>query len=282
MKTGGGGGTSKLVRKKDAKPARGISSASAGSVDANKRRKTTRGGLLKAAPNGTVPGYTEKEEGKFTGGFHFFQMADTQLGLSESLGPKHIPPEKLWKMELDMVTSAVKSINRLKPAFVVLCGDMVDAWPSEKNSTISSADEHAPPAGTGDEDGHDEESRNSRKRRFQTATLKEALGKIDQQIPLVCTCGNHDMGNRPNFHSVKQYREEWGYDFYSFWVKGVYCLVLNSQLIKDSTLVPEERKKHEFWFAKEIAGLRRVTVEQAAGKAAEADGGFCLLSLPPT
>lgn len=67
MKTGGGGGTSKLVRKKDAKPARGISSASAGSVEANKRRKATRGGLLKAAPNGTVPGYTEKEEGKFTG-----------------------------------------------------------------------------------------------------------------------------------------------------------------------------------------------------------------------
>ncbi|KAL0179651.1 hypothetical protein M9458_025093, partial [Cirrhinus mrigala] len=75
--------------------------------------------------------------------------------------------------------------------------------------------------------------------------LKEALRGTDPNIPLVFVSGNHDLGNTPTPETVEQFCRDWGDDYFSFWVGGVLCLVLNSQFFFDSSGCPELMEAHE-------------------------------------
>lgn len=52
----------------------------------------------------------------------------------------------------------------------------------------------------------------------QERDLKAALKGTDPSIPLVFVSGNHDLGNTPTPSSVEQYCNNWGDDYFSFWV----------------------------------------------------------------
>ncbi|CAD7937429.1 unnamed protein product [Amoebophrya sp. A25] len=265
-----------------------------------------RGGLLRATASGKVPGFSEAEEGQWKGPFFFVQMADTQLGMTDTLAPKKLVAEgynrkQLFEAELDMLRCAVKTINRIQPAFVLLCGDIVNAYPSSalpphllkptpsipssappptsifsSSSTkdrkqemekavreaekaalaVSSPSSTKSAAAVASNSTRDSStSMNAiiegarKKRQEQIDACQEVMTEIDSRIPLLCCCGNHDMGDRPNFTSVKEYRKTWGHDYFSFWVKGVYCLVLNSQLFKTPELIQNEKKKQDKWLA---------------------------------
>ena len=54
-----------------------------------------------------------------------------------------------------------------KPKFFVICGDLVDAMPSEVEL-----------------------------RKKQVYDLKFVLRELDPEIKLVCVCGNHDVGDK--------------------------------------------------------------------------------------
>jgi len=183
-------------------------------------------GLIKANGSGEIPGLTQKEQGEWTGPFFFIQMADTQYGITDTLQPKDkngkptYSAKEIVEVERGMMLKAVDVINRLKPAFVVLCGDMIDAYP---------------------------ETSDKAKLDSQLQTVQSCLHKVDTSIPLVCCCGNHDMGNRPNFHTIKWYRSIWGHDYFSFWFKGVACVVLNSQLYKNPDDCKEYAEEQEEW-----------------------------------
>lgn len=155
--------------------------------------------------------------------FFFMQLADTQLGFEKTWDDTDNPSIDGWTNEVDLMRRAVGEINRLRPAFAIICGDLVDALPgsAQRGGQISS---------------------------FKTVALE-----VDPSIPLVCVCGNHDVGNRPNAASIEAYSRDFGDDYFSFWVSGVKCIVVNSQLWKDASDAEEASAEQDQWLARELA-----------------------------
>ena len=72
---------------------------------------------------------------------------------------------------MELCKKSVEILNNMqpRPSFFVVCGDLVDAF-GDKFPEI---------------------------RARQEADLKEVYRKLDPAIPMVCVCGNHDVGNSP-------------------------------------------------------------------------------------
>ncbi|KAA0191044.1 hypothetical protein HAZT_HAZT012126 [Hyalella azteca] len=171
--------------------------------------------------------FNRKVEEKWQGDFTFVQAADTQFGMQESYIEKKTrpgwEPEKQWSRQL------VQQVNQMRPRprFLVICGDLLDAWPETQAET---------------RDGQEKDF----KKIFSTL-----------QVPCVCVCGNHDIGNQPSMESVSKYRSSFGDDYFSFWCGGVYFLVINSQYYEDSTRVPQLAQDQEDWLEGQLMKIRR-------------------------
>eukprot|EP00038_Savillea_parva_P001720 m.106763 g.106763 ORF g.106763 m.106763 type:complete len:583 (-) comp10599_c5_seq1:630-2378(-) len=158
--------------------------------------------------------------------FTFVQMADTQLGLAELFGKVNgIDGVTGWSLEKEMMELAVAHINRIKPAFAIVCGDLVNESPFGDDA----------------------------KRKAQISDFNAVLSKIDPTVPLICVCGNHDVGNIPNRESIDKYKADFGDDYFSFWCKGVKCIVVNSQLWKDASAAPQLALEHAAWLSRQLA-----------------------------
>ena len=109
-----------------------------------------------------------------------------------------------------MARKTVAAVNKMSPApkFVTMCGDLINSFPEEDGS-------------------------NDDVRARQTADLKSALKDLRKDVPFVCVCGNHDIGNTPTPNTIKEWRRTWGPDYRSFEVNGCRMIVINSQLFKD-------------------------------------------------
>jgi len=133
---------------------------------------------------------------------------------------------------VELCKKSVDILNSLqpRPAFFVVCGDLVDAF-GEKYPEI---------------------------RARQEEDLKKVYSRLDPGIPMVCVCGNHDVGNSPTTQSIQRYKDSFGDDYFSFYHRGVAFIVLNSQFYEDSSQVPEEYLAHEAWLEEElrVAGER--------------------------
>ena len=151
----------------------------------------------------------------------FIQMSDPQFGMyTENKGFEH---------ETANFEFAVATANRLKPAFVVLTGDLVNA--------------------AGDA--------------AQIAEFKRVAARLGPNIRLFLMPGNHDVGNEPTRESLAKYREQFGPDYYTFRMGDITGIVLNSSLEKDPHNVPEEAAKMEAWFRSELVKAQpRVIVFQ--------------------
>lgn len=174
------------------------------------------------AQNRSFEGLGQDQEGRWREPFFFMQMADTQYGMFTG--------DKGFEKERELVTKAVAHINRLKPRFVIVCGDLTNATP--KHDRYAS----------------------------QVQQFKRDFSQVSPEIPLVCVCGNHDIGNRPNPSSIASYSEHFGDDYFGFWVGGVRSLVLNSSVIKDPTESKDVLERQDKW-------LRRMLVEARQAEA---------------
>jgi len=92
----------------------------------------------------------------------------------------------------------------------------------------------------------------------QIKLFKELWGKVDPDIPLLCTCGNHDTGNVPNSFTLRKYNKNYGDDYYSFWAGGCKMIVLNSPLILHPEEALKESKDQSEWLDKELESLKAV------------------------
>jgi len=142
-------------------------------------------------------GLTDNEESEWKGPFFFVQFADTQFGFMNE--------NDSWDEELKLAQQSVKEINRLKPRFAIICGDLVHKYP-EANPT-------------------------SDIRSRQVTDFKNTFSQIHHSIPLLCVCGNHDVGNKPDKSSIEIYKTDFGDDYFSFWVGGVFGVAINSNLL---------------------------------------------------
>ena len=48
----------------------------------------------------------------------------------------------------------------------------------------------------------------------QARDWKAAADGLDASIPMVCVCGNHDVGNRPNSATISAFRDRFGDDYF--------------------------------------------------------------------
>ncbi|XP_075292813.1 serine/threonine-protein phosphatase CPPED1 isoform X3 [Opisthocomus hoazin] len=130
-----------------------------------------------------------------------------------------------WGEEIKLAEQAVQAVNKLnpKPKFFVLCGDLIHGMPGTPW------------------------------RKDQEQDLKNVLKNTDQDIPLVFVSGNHDIGNTPTRETIDNYCKNWGDDYFSFWVGGVFFIVLNSQLYFDSSKCPELKQAQDVWLNEQLA-----------------------------
>lgn len=155
--------------------------------------------------------------------FFFIQMADPQFGMFafiSGLTDEEVEERKQrgidvmkaprkfagFEDETRLYTRAIESANRLKPAFVVMCGDM----------THNSDDE------------------------AQLAEIMRITNTLDHDIPMHWVAGNHDVGDAPTHESLALYRSRFGKDNYSFDHAGSHFVVINSGICFDPTQVPDE------------------------------------------
>jgi len=155
----------------------------------------------------------------------FIQMSDPQFGMYTK--------DADFVHETANFEFAIATANRLKPAFVVVTGDLT-------NSPANSA---------------------------QAAEYKRISAKLAPSIKLYSVPGNHDVGNEPTKQSLATYRERYGADYYGFRSGDIYGIVLNSNLEKGAENVPDEAAKMESWFRSELekakqSGARHTVVFQ--------------------
>ncbi|XP_056285728.1 serine/threonine-protein phosphatase CPPED1 isoform X1 [Pseudoliparis swirei] len=182
--------------------------------------------LFLRAKHRTFSGLSEDAEREWTGPFCFILAADPQLGLMKAWrdGDCEGGGDE-WAEEMELTKRAVEAVNRLRPRprFMLLCGDLVHAMPDTPF------------------------------REGQERDLKAALKGTDPSIPLVFVSGNHDLGNTPTPRTLEQYCSAWGNDYFSFWVGGVFCLVLNSQLFYDASACPQPKEAQDAWLEEQLS-----------------------------
>lgn len=154
---------------------------------------------------------------RWDGPFHFIQAADSQFGMIDSFIHKRTEPG--WKEEIELCENLVATCNQMepKPKFMIICGDLVDCWPS------------------------------SNIRLQQVADFKRIFAKLDPQIPLVCVCGNHDIGDQPTIEGVQEYRATFGDDYFYFTKNEVLFIVINSQFYQHREFVKDYAKEQDDW-----------------------------------
>src|SRR5689334_9699417 len=146
--------------------------------------------------------------------FFFIQMSDPQFGMFTANGE--------FSRETANFTRAIEAANRLRPAFVVVTGDLT-------NRQGDSA---------------------------QIAEYRRIASKLDRSIPLYNVPGNHDVALPLSSQSVRSYRAIYGADYYTFDHNGVRGVVINSSLFKEPNLAPDDAAAQERWLVKTIADAR--------------------------
>jgi D-aminopeptidase len=150
----------------------------------------------------------------------FIQMSDPQFGMYST--------NQGFEQETVNFEFAIASANRLKPAFVVVTGDLV-------NKAGDAA---------------------------QIAEYKRIAAKLDRSIPLYSVPGNHDEGNEPTAESLAAYREKFGPGYYTFRSHDMAGFVLDGNLLKAPQHVPDEARKQEKWLRQELERAKREGVRQ--------------------
>lgn len=138
--------------------------------------------------------------------FFFVQITDPQLGFKEKNG---------MEKGVALLTETVEAINRIKPDFVVVTGDMT----------------------------------NNRFNPEQWEAYSRLIGQIDKSIPVYHVPGNHDLKPREE-GDLEHYIERFGYDRFSFRHKGCAFIGINTCFLKDNCF--EQEKEHCKWLLKEL------------------------------
>lgn len=147
--------------------------------------------------------------------FFFVQLSDPQFGMYTGNGS--------FLQETANLELAVATANRLRPAFVIVTGDLVNE------------------AGNKD----------------QIKEYLRVMSKLDRDIPLYNVPGNHDVGNEPTPASIAAWRKRFGPDHYSFRSGDLLGIVLNSSLISAPDKATELYEEQERWLRKELEKARR-------------------------
>lgn len=170
--------------------------------------------------------------------FFFIQLSDPQFGLfaalsgvedayieeklKQRLRVRKAPKIRGFADETRLYRKAIDAANRLRPDFVVVCGDM-----------------------TQDSDDI-----------FQLNELMTITAELDEEIPMRWVAGNHDVGNDLTPESLALYRGRFGKDNYAFDHKGSRFIALNSNVGYDPSKVSGEWERQVEFLEQTLDGPR--------------------------
>jgi 3',5'-cyclic AMP phosphodiesterase CpdA len=146
--------------------------------------------------------------------FFFIQLSDPQLGMFTN--------NRDFTQDAVNFEFAVAAVNRLKPAFVVITGDLV-------NKPGDAA---------------------------QITEYRRIVGKISPAIPVYNIAGNHDVENVPNPASLAAYEKVFGPDRFTFRHGGIVGIVLNSSVIHSPQESAVQLAAQDAWLRTELAKAR--------------------------
>lgn len=144
--------------------------------------------------------------------FFFIQLSDPQFGFMDS--------NRSITGEIEAMNKAVKIINRLKPAFIVVTGDLVNDSKDEK----------------------------------QIKAYQQIIARVDPSIPVYAVPGNHDIGMLDS-SNIEAYRKHFCNTCFSFRYKNCAFIGLHSNVMKNED---KEREEAQYkWLEKELKKAKR-------------------------
>lgn len=157
--------------------------------------------------------------------FFFMQLTDPQFGMYANNAD--------FDREATNLELAVAAANRLKPAFVIVTGDLL-------NKPGDAA---------------------------QATAYLQITAKLAPSIRLYHVPGNHDVGNDPTPESIAAYTARFGATHYHFRVGNLLGLVWDTTLLRASQGAPQAAAEQEAWLTKELEqvrpeGLRHIVIFQ--------------------
>ncbi|MEO8482583.1 MAG: metallophosphoesterase [Acidobacteriota bacterium] len=157
--------------------------------------------------------------------YFFIQISDPQFGMFTA--------DEDVAQEIANFSFAIANINRLKPAFVVITGDLV-------NKAGDAA---------------------------QMAAYARLRKTIAKDIPVYEMPGNHDVENTPTPETVAAYRRAHGRDYYTFTYSNLLGIVLDSTLIHTPDKASADAGIQRVWLEGELkrakaSGARHIVVFQ--------------------
>jgi 3',5'-cyclic AMP phosphodiesterase CpdA len=147
--------------------------------------------------------------------FFFIQLTDPQFGMSAD--------NQDFAQETANFEFAVATVNRLRPAFVVITGDLV-------NKPGDAA---------------------------QIAEYQRILRKLNPAIPVHNVAGNHDLENVPTPARIAAYTNQFGPDHYIFRQGEFVGVVLDSVVIHSPQHTTNQLAAQERWLRTELERARR-------------------------
>ncbi len=147
--------------------------------------------------------------------FFFIQASDSQFGYFARNNAD-------FRQETVNFEFLIATANRLRPAFVVVTGDLVNRA------------------------SHPE----------QVAEYLRIAAKLDKSIPLHSIPGNHDIGDVVAPDHLAAYRKSFGPDYYTVRHGGAAFFMLNSCVFSNPQRVPGEAERQEAWLREELEKAR--------------------------
>lgn len=147
--------------------------------------------------------------------FFFVQITDPQFGMTDG--------DKSFTAETELYTKAIESINKLKPPFVIITGDLV----------------------------------NNRNNTAQVAEFKRITALLDPKIKVWYSPGNHDVGQTPSSATIDSFIIDYGHDRFSFIYRKNLFIGINTSIIKNK-MTPFEEEQYK-WLNKEFSKKNRVS-----------------------
>ena len=151
--------------------------------------------------------------------FFFAQITDPQFGFYSDTGETFI--------ETALYEKAVIAVNQLRPAFVVITGDLV----------------------------------NDRSNQAQWNEFIRISRLFDRDIPVYYIPGNHDVGQEPTVEDIDNYKELLGSDRFSFDYAKNRFIGINSSILK--SVNPDLEIEQFKWIEEQLtrtSGIRRLVV----------------------
>jgi 3',5'-cyclic AMP phosphodiesterase CpdA len=147
--------------------------------------------------------------------FFFIQLSDPQLGMAASNAD--------FAQETVSLEFAIATANRLRPAFVIVTGDVVNKVDDEA----------------------------------QWAEYRRITAKLDRSIPLYNVVGNHDIADPLTPEALAVYTKRLGPDHYTFRYGSLAGIVIDTPIIIATQRVPELAAAQEQWLKTELEQARR-------------------------